>query len=361
MFAQNEKIKRDMYIIANSIRIIHKSFFLSLELWNYIIEEVMHTWNRIITSFNQADIISFEYVNDVQSDVSYLRALNCKIDVHVSKIIMRHKLNDRSWKEILMSYEDSNQWNIYNLRTKRVHLSRDVRFDEKSNYYEHDSASSECLKEEKKDNEIEISEIWTEEEDQQMNIFFRSSLSSSSRSSYIHYSTFISDDVEEKKNIEAKKDRQHVSSSIEKETEENTFIFNDKMTASSMLSNSQKLEKKSSENSENRILSLTSETFNNVESTLKATSKRSYNSKSSSSKSDKQTRSIKKSENQFNYKDLHREHLTKFKEEAHMYNVFKALFMSDHMSLSNIKALSLSTLTKFQTYRETRRLIEWSH
>ena len=73
-----------------------------------------------------------------------------------------------------MSYEDLNQWNIYNLRTKRVYLSRDVRFNEKSNYYEHDSASSECLKKEKKDDEIEMNEIWTEEEDQQMNIFFRS-------------------------------------------------------------------------------------------------------------------------------------------------------------------------------------------
>ena len=95
----------------------------------------------------------------MQSDVSYLRTLNCRIYVHVSKIIMKHKLNDRSWKEILMNYEDSNQWNIYNLRTKRVHLSRDVRFNEKSNYYEHDSALSECLKEEKEDDEIEMNEI----------------------------------------------------------------------------------------------------------------------------------------------------------------------------------------------------------
>ena len=102
----------------------------------------------------------------MQLNVSYLWALNCRVYVHVSKIIMKHKLNDRSWKEVLMSYEDSNQWNIYNFRTKRVHLSRDVRFDEKNNYYEHDSAFSECLKKEKENDEIEMSEIWTEEEDQ---------------------------------------------------------------------------------------------------------------------------------------------------------------------------------------------------
>ena len=58
-----------------------------------------------------------------------------------------------------MSYKDLNQSNIYNFRTKRVHLLRDIRFDEKSNYYEHDSTFSECLKKEKKDDKIEMNEI----------------------------------------------------------------------------------------------------------------------------------------------------------------------------------------------------------
>ena len=151
-----------------------------------------------------------------------------------------------------------------------------------------------------------------------MNIFFRSSLSLSSRSSHIYYFTFISDDAEEKKNTKTEKDRQHVSSSVEEKTEKNTLISNDKMTALSMSNNSRKFEKKSNKNLKSlkkRISSLTSETFNSAESTLKATSKRLYNSKSSSSKSDKQTKSIKESENRFNYKDFHREHLTKFKKK----------------------------------------------
>ena len=166
------------------------------------------------------------------------------------------------------------------------------------------------------------------------------------------------------KNIKAEENRQHVSSSVEEKTEETTFIFNDKMTASSMSNNSREFKKESNESlksSENCILSLTSEAFNSVKSVSKATSKRLYNFKLSSSKFDKQTRSIEESENRFNYKDFHREHLTKFKEEAHMYNVFKALFMSDHINLLNIKVLNLSTLTKLQTYREARRSTEWSH
>ena len=178
----------------------------------------MHTWNRIITSFNQADIISFKYVSNVQSDVFYLQALNCKVYVHVSKIIMKHKLNDKLWKEVLVSYEDLNQWNIYNLRTKRVHLSKDVRFDKKNNYDKHNLSSSECLKRKEENDEIEINEIWTEEEDQQINIFFHLLSNSSSRSSHIHYFTFINDDVEEKKNIKAEKDCQHVSLSVKEKT-----------------------------------------------------------------------------------------------------------------------------------------------
>ena len=108
IFEQNEVIKRDMYIIASFIQIIHKSCSFSLKLWNYIIEEIIHTWNKIITSFNQWNIILFKYVNDVQSDVFHLKTLNCKVYIYVLKIIIKHKLNDRSWKEILMSYESLN-------------------------------------------------------------------------------------------------------------------------------------------------------------------------------------------------------------------------------------------------------------
>ena len=157
-------IKRDIYIIASFIQIIHKSFFLSLKLWDYIIEKIMHTWNKIITSFNQRNIILFKYVNDVQSNVFHLKTLSCRIYVYVSKIIIKHKLNDRSWKEILMNYEGSNQWNVYNFKMKRIHLSKNVWFDEKNNYYELNSTLSKYLKKEKKD-EIEKDEIWTKKKD----------------------------------------------------------------------------------------------------------------------------------------------------------------------------------------------------
>ena len=59
-----------------------------------------------------------------------------------------------------------------------------------------------------------------------MNLFFRQSLRSSSRSLRFHYFTFINNDVEKKKKyIEVEENRQHVSPSIEEKIKKNTFIF----------------------------------------------------------------------------------------------------------------------------------------
>ena len=125
----------------------------------------MHTWNRIVTSTISRKIISFEIVNDVQSNVSHLRALECRFYVHVSKIFMRHKLDDRSWKEILVEYDETNQWKIYNLKTKRIHFFRDVRFDEKHSYYNNEGLETlECL--ENEFDEKNVVEFWTKKNDE---------------------------------------------------------------------------------------------------------------------------------------------------------------------------------------------------
>ena len=70
--------------------------------------------------------------------------------MHVFNINEKHKFDDRSWKEILIDYENHNQWKIYNFLNKKVHTSRDVRFNEKENYYKTDSSSSQCIIEKSK-------------------------------------------------------------------------------------------------------------------------------------------------------------------------------------------------------------------
>ena len=53
--------------------------------------------NRIIISNenNEETIIFFENVNDVSSNISNLRTLNCKVYTHIFKTFNRHKLNNR--------------------------------------------------------------------------------------------------------------------------------------------------------------------------------------------------------------------------------------------------------------------------
>ena len=54
---------------------------------------------------------------------------------------------------MFVDYKDRNQWKIYNFLNKKVHISRDVRFDEKENYYEIGSSPSEYLIKESEEEE----------------------------------------------------------------------------------------------------------------------------------------------------------------------------------------------------------------
>ena len=46
--------------------------------------------------FCRLKVILFKMINEIKSDVSNLRALNCCYYVHVLNIIEKHKFNDRS-------------------------------------------------------------------------------------------------------------------------------------------------------------------------------------------------------------------------------------------------------------------------
>ena len=166
---QNSKIKKAMYTIILAVRSIMKNFRLSLDLWDLIVEAMMYTKNRTII-FNESDenaITFYEAVNEIRSDVSNFRTLRCRAYTHISKTIFRHKFDDRFWKSIHVSYEDNNQWKIYNSRTRKIHLTRNVRFDENYFYYEKNHASSEFFA--KTNNEFEVIDFWIEENDDELN------------------------------------------------------------------------------------------------------------------------------------------------------------------------------------------------
>ena len=176
--AQNDVVERKMYTVIELLRIILKEYTISIDLWNLFLERVIYILNRLISKSvdktvdeRADDITSFEAVNEVSSNVSHLKTLDCRVYMHVSKLFSRQKMNDRFWKEIFVEYNSENQWKIYDPRTKRIHLTRDVKFDEMYSYYQNDSESSRCL-EIRDENEYELEEFWTSKNDMFLRKFY---------------------------------------------------------------------------------------------------------------------------------------------------------------------------------------------
>ena len=210
-FEQNDVIKRKIYIIVNSIKVIHKIYSILMKLWNFIIEKIVYIWNKIVTTlFCRSKITSFKMINKIKLNVSNLRTLNCCYYVYVLKINEKHKFNDRFWKEVLIDYENRNQWKIYNFLNKKLHISRDVRFDEKKSYYETNLSSSQCIIKKSKEEEKEMKHIWIESENEKMSEAQR--LFTASKNKYFTSSN-IKDfvDINEKKKFKNINERQLTS------------------------------------------------------------------------------------------------------------------------------------------------------
>ncbi len=135
------------------VRLILNEKRLSKALWAELIKGVAYVKNRCP---GVDGTTPFQKINDFKSDVSNLRVLECRAWIHVSKITARHKLDSRSWQGIMIDYEGINQWRIYNPVNRKIHVSRDVRFDELSSYDESIGLN---------DNEEAQDECWNEEND----------------------------------------------------------------------------------------------------------------------------------------------------------------------------------------------------
>ena len=106
-------------------------------------------------------------MNNVVFNVNNLRVFDCKIYTHVFKITNRHKLDDRCWKNIHVDYEKNNQWKIYDSIIKKVHLFKNVKFDENYNYYDVDTTLSKDFNEKEL---LEIEKFWNFDDDINLDI-----------------------------------------------------------------------------------------------------------------------------------------------------------------------------------------------
>jgi hypothetical protein len=74
-------------------------------------------------------------MKDIKPDLSHLKIIGFRAWVQIPKK-KRKKLNDRSWQGIFIGYENNNQFRLYDFKTGRIQMARDVIVDE-SNQYDH--------------------------------------------------------------------------------------------------------------------------------------------------------------------------------------------------------------------------------
>ncbi len=132
---QNSKIERGMYTLMSVVRSVLKEFRLPKGLWDKIVQAVAYVKNCTISrSANR--ITPYEGVNKVVPSVAHPRAIGCRSYVHVPDTTIRHTMDDRGWKGIMVGYDGVNQWRVYNLRIRIIHVSASVRSDEGFSYYD---------------------------------------------------------------------------------------------------------------------------------------------------------------------------------------------------------------------------------
>ncbi len=72
----------------------------------------------------------FEHFNHKKPNLNHLRIVGAKTWVYILNEKRKGKLIERVWKGIFVGYDGTNQFRVYNPRTRRIHVSRDVIVDE---------------------------------------------------------------------------------------------------------------------------------------------------------------------------------------------------------------------------------------
>jgi hypothetical protein len=101
---------------------------ISKSMWEEVIKTIAYLSNR--SPHYQLGKTSYEMIKGRKPDLSHLRIIRSTAWVHIPKKKGRKKLDDRSWQGILVSYENDNQYRIYDPRTGKIHIARDVKIDE---------------------------------------------------------------------------------------------------------------------------------------------------------------------------------------------------------------------------------------
>ena len=260
---------------------------------------------------------------------------------------MRHKFDDKSWKDVLVKYESTNQWKIYNSRTKRVTLTRDARFDEIDNYYEIDNKSSEYVEESEDDDDEKLENFWTSEDDKYIQKLLKkhSSMRDKSASQYFTSNSSTSRfNIDNDADVEKKKlnNRHDTSSSSMSSSSISESTMSSSRVSKRLKESTKELVFDENEN-ENDFSTSSSISESEFDAEIKKRNKVSL-----SSSSNRQTKSNTRDESRVDYRDFNEEKSTKFNDETHYIN--RVL-----MTLSSDETLDLAVrdneILESQTYK----------
>lgn len=103
---------------------------LSLSLWAETVSTAVYVLNRVIS--NSTEKTPYQFWKGKTPDVSHLRVFGSDAYAHIDKQF-RKKFVAKAIKMVLVGYQsDSPNYRLYDPRTKRVSMSRDVIFNERS-------------------------------------------------------------------------------------------------------------------------------------------------------------------------------------------------------------------------------------
>jgi hypothetical protein len=168
---QNDEAERLNRTLMYKVRFMLNDRKILKSMWEKIIKTIAYLFNRS-SHYQLNDKISYEIIKSKKFDLSHLRIIESTTWVHILKKKIK-KLDDRFWKNILVSYESENQYRICDLRIDKIHVVRNVKIDEMSHIRDQFDSDSD-------------DDFWTHEDDKLLNSNFEienSSTSSSKRRS----------------------------------------------------------------------------------------------------------------------------------------------------------------------------------
>lgn len=131
--ASNGIAERTNRGILDPTRSMLKHAGLSNSYWAEAASVAIYIKNRVV--HRALGKSPYEALYGQKPDIGHLRVFGCAAYAHIPVETGRKKLDDRARRCIFLGYTDTESiWRLYDLATKRVFTSRDVRFDENTVY-----------------------------------------------------------------------------------------------------------------------------------------------------------------------------------------------------------------------------------